>query len=150
MSPKKRRQLGPAWVFSTALLAAGLPGSAAYAATPITITAGKAVIAATVDDGPTVQDFVKSLPLTLRMTRWGEREYYGKLRQPLSAQGRQQKDFANGDLAYWVPGGSLAMFFDNRVNPDIANLIVFGRISSDLKVFDAHGESLKMRIELAR
>ena len=119
-------------------------------ATAITIKAGNAVIAATLDDSPTAQDFVKSLPLTISMKRWGDREYYGKLREPLSDQGRKQNGFANGDVAYWVPGGSFAIFFDDKVSPDISNLIVFGKISSDLKVFGTLGESLEMRIELAK
>lgn len=116
----------------------------------ITIKAGNAVIAATLDDSPTAQDFVKSLPLTISMKRWGDREYYGKVREPLSDRGRKQNGFANGDVAYWPRGGSFAIFFNNKVNPDISDLIVFGKISTDLKVFDAMDESLDMRIELAR
>lgn len=119
-------------------------------ATAITIKAGNAVIAATLDDSPTAQDFVKSLPLTISMKRWGDREYYGKVREPLSDRGRKQNGFANGDVAYWPRGGSFAIFFNNKVNPDISDLIVFGKISTDLKVFDAMDESLDMRIDLAR
>ena len=122
----------------------------ADAATAITIKAGNAAIAATLDDSPTAQDFVKSLPLTISMKRWGDREYYGKVREPLSDRGRKQNGFANGDVAYWPRGGSFAIFFNNKVNPDISDLIVFGKISTDLKVFDAMDESLDMRIDLAR
>lgn len=134
---------------SAALIVAGLSINGATAATPITIKAGNAAITATLDDSPTSRDFVKSLPLTISMKRWGEREYYGKLREPLSDQGRKQNGFANGDVAYWPRGGSFAIFFNNKVNPDISDLIVFGKISSDLKVFDAMDESLDMRIDLA-
>jgi hypothetical protein len=127
-----------------------LAGQLANAATAITIKAGNALITATLDDSPTSRDFVKSLPLTIGMKRWGEREYYGRLREPLSDQGRKQSGFANGDVAYWPHGGSFAIFFNNKVNPDISDLIVFGKISSDLKAFDAMDESLDMRIELAK
>ena len=122
----------------------------AVAATPIEIRAGNALISATLDDSPTSRDFVKSLPLTISMKRWGDREYYGKVREPLSDRGRKQNGFANGDVAYWPRGGSFAIFFNNKVNPVISDLIVFGKISTDLKVFDAMDESLEMRIELAR
>ena len=150
MKQKPFANLAPAALaFSASLLVAALSGNAVYAATPITIKAGNTLITATQDDSTTSRDFVKSLPLTIGMKRWGDREYYGKLREPLSDQGRKQSGFANGDVAYWVPGGSFAIFFDDKVNPDISNLIVFGKISSDLKVFDAMDESLDMRIDLA-
>ena len=151
MKQKPFANLAPAALaFSASLLVAALSGNAVYAATPVTIKAGNTLITATLDDSTTSRDFVKSLPLTISMKRWGDREYYGKLREPLSDQGRKQNGFANGDVAYWVPGGSFAIFFDDKVNPDISNLIVFGKISSDLKVFDTLGESLEMRIELAK
>ena len=151
MKQKPFANLAPAALaFSASLLVAALSGNAVYAATPVTIKAGNKLITATLDDSPTAKDLVKSLPLTISMKRWGDREYYGKLREPLSDQGRKQSGFENGDVAYWVPGGSFAIFFDDKVNPDISNLIVFGKISSDLKVFDTLGESLEMRIELAK
>ncbi|MBS1154743.1 MAG: hypothetical protein H6R07_667 [Proteobacteria bacterium] len=114
--------------------------------TPITIRAGKTVLNGTLNDSPTARDFLKSLPVTMKMTRWGEREYYGKVGKPLAA-GKSQNGFANGDIAYWVPGGSFAIFFDNRHNPDISDLIVIGKITSDLKAFDGMAESIDMQIE---
>jgi hypothetical protein len=136
----------------SALVCMVADGSAnnANAATPITITAGKTVITATLNDSPTAQDFIKSLPVVMKMTRWGEREYFGKVRERLSDKGRKQNSFENGDVAYWVPGGSFAIFFNNKVNPDISDLIVIGKISSDLKVFDAMDPSVEMRIGIAK
>ena len=135
---------------ASVLVAADLSSNVALAATPITMKAGDQVITAMLDDSPTAQDFIKSLPLTLSMKRWGNREYYGKVRQPLSAQGKRQSGFANGDVAYWVPGGSFAVFFNDKVNPDISDLIVFGKVTSDLRAFDALGESLEMRIDVVK
>ena len=146
--PLRRATLGIS--VASALLAAELSTNNALAATPITIKAGNAVITATLDDSPTAQDFVKSLPVTMGMKRWGDREYYGKVRERLSDQGRKQKGFANGDIAYWVPGGSFAIFFNDKVNPDISDLIVFGKIDSDLRIFDSMGESLDMQIDIAK
>lgn len=67
----------------------------ADAATAITIKAGNAAIAATLDDSPTAQDFVKSLPLTISMKRWGDREYYGKVRGPLSDRSTSSRTDTN-------------------------------------------------------
>lgn len=135
---------------ASVLITADLSLNDAFAATPITIKAGNTVITATLDDSQTAQDFVTSLPLTMSMKRWGDREYYGKVREPLSAQGKKQNGFANGDVAYWPRGESFAIFFNNKVNPDISDLIVFGKINSDLGVFDSMGESIEMRIDIAR
>jgi len=74
------------------------------------ITAGNTVITANLNDSATAQDFIKSLPVTMKMTRWGEREYYGKVRERLSDESRKQNGFDNGDVAYWAPGGSFAIF----------------------------------------
>ena len=114
----------------------------------IAMTTGTAVITADLHDNPTTRDFVASLPVTMSMTRWGEREYYGKVGKRLSDKGRQRNGFEDGDVAYYVPGGSFAVFFNNKVNPDIAHLIVMGKVTSDLSVFESLGESLTVRIEL--
>lgn len=116
----------------------------------IVMTTGTTIITAELYDNPTTRDFVDSLPVTMPMTRWGEREYYGKVGKRLSDNGRQQNGFADGDVAYYVPGGSFAVFFNSKVNPDISHLIVMGKITSDLSVFDSLDESVEMRIELTR
>lgn len=123
--------------------------SPAENATPITIRAGKTVLNGILNDSPTARDFLKSLPVTMKMTRWGEREYYGKVGKALAA-GKTQSGFANGDIAYWVPGGSFAIFFNNQHNPDISDLIVIGKITSDLKAFDGMAETIEMQIERAK
>lgn len=131
-------------------LSVGPMTASAVAATQITMTAGKTVIAAMLDDSATARDFIKSLPVTMKMTRWGNREYYGKVANRLSEDGQKRNRFENGDVAYWAPGGSFAVFFNDKANPEIDNLIVMGKITSDLKAFDALGESVDMRIEVAR
>ena len=119
--------------------------------TAITITAGKAVITAVLDDSKTSKDFIKMLPLTILMKRWGDREYYGKLPKALSEEGRQQDYFENGDVAYWPSGGSFALFFNDKVNPKMSSpLVIMGKITSDLGVFENMGEATEMRVELKK
>ncbi|WP_153111027.1 cyclophilin-like fold protein [Propionivibrio limicola] len=132
-----------------ALLAGPMTGSAA-AATQITMTVGNTVIAATLDDSATTRDFIKSLPVTMKMTRWGHREYYGKVANRLSEDAPKRNRFANGDVAYWAPGGSFAVFFNDTGNTSLSDLIVMGKVTSDLKAFDALDESVDMRIEVAK
>jgi hypothetical protein len=114
---------------------------------PITLTAAATTISATLNDTPTARDFLRSLPRTMAMTRWGEREYYGKVGTPLSVEAPQQTGFRNGDIAYWVPGGSFAVFFDDTRDTNISDLIVIGRVGSDLSAFNALGATVDMRIE---
>lgn len=122
----------------------------ANAATPITMTVGNTVITATLDDSATTRDFIKSLPVTMKMIRWGNREYYGKVAKRLSEDAQKRNRFANGDVAYWAPGGSFAVFFNDTGNTSISDLIVMGKVTSDLKAFDTLEESVDMRIEVAK
>ena len=115
---------------------------------PITLTVGETVITATLNNSKTSQDFIKTLPRTMNMSRWGDREYYGKVQNALSTEGNSQNGFANGDVAYWPPGGSFALFFD-KANPNTPSpLIIMGKITSDLKAFDQLGEAVEMKIKV--
>jgi hypothetical protein len=117
--------------------------------TPINITVGTTVITASLDNSKTSQDFVESLPLTLSMNRWGDREYYGK--KSLPSQGELQSTFENGDLAYWPSGGSVALFFDNSEDPTLSSpVIVIGKITSYLSVFDRLEDNVEMKFELTK
>lgn len=123
----------------------------ALAETTIRLTAGKTVIEATLNDSAASQDFIKSLPRTMNMTRWGNREYYGKVLHRLSVKGEKQNFFKSGDVAYWAPGGSFAIFFNDRnVDTSINDLLLMGKITSDLKAFDTLGESVDMHIEVLK
>lgn len=122
----------------------------AAAATQITMTTGNTVIAATLDDSATTRDFIKSLPVTMKMTRWGNREYYGKVANRLSDNAPKRNRFCNGDVAYWVPGGSFAVFFNDSGNTALSDLIVMGKVTANLKAFDTLGESVEWRIEVAK
>lgn len=128
--------------------------TAINAETPITMTvntpSGNAVITATLDaSNPTARDFIATLPRTMDMTRWDDREYYGKVGHPLADAGPQQSGYADGDVTYYVPGGSYAVFFAKGGRSPISNLVVMGKVTSDLKVFDTLGKTVKMHIQVA-
>lgn len=115
----------------------------------IRIAAGDAVITAELVDHASARDFLHRLPMTVRMTRSGEREYHGRPDMPIAVDGPKQTRFDNGDLGYWAPGGYLAIFLDNTVKPDIVDLIVLGKVTSDLTAIRRMGASVEMRIERA-
>lgn len=101
----------------------------------VRITAGSAIIHANVFDNATSRDFLARLPMTVVMTRNGEREYHGRPDIQISRDGPKQRRFENGDLGYWAPGGYLAIFLDNTIKPEINDLIVMGKVTSNLSHF---------------
>lgn len=115
----------------------------------ITLSAGAFVASAELDDHPTSRDFLKTLPLTLRMTRYDDREYYGVLGGPLAAGGPVQAGYTDGDLTFWTPGGSLAVFFAKGATETVGNLVVLGRITSNLEGFVRQAPSISLKITLA-
>lgn len=113
----------------------------------IRITAGGTVITAELVDNATSRDLLQRLPMTVTMTRAGEREYHGRPDAPISVDGPKQTSFENGDLGYWAPGGYLAIFLDKTVRPEIKDLIVMGKITSDLDDIRRLGPAVDMTIE---
>lgn len=67
---------------------------------------------ALLDNSETSQAFIERLPMTLSMSRYGDREYYAAIEE-LSENGEHIEDFENGDLTYYTTGRSLAIFFGN-------------------------------------
>ena len=65
---------------------------------------------ALLDNSETSQAFIERLPMTLSMSRYGDREYYAAIVE-LSENGEHIEDFENGDLTYYTTGRSLAIFF---------------------------------------
>lgn len=80
-------------------------------------------------------------------TRNGEREYHGRPDAPISVDGPRLTRFENGDLGYWAPGGHLTIFLDKTVKPEIKDLIVIGRVTSDLAAVRRLGQVAEMSFE---
>ena len=115
----------------------------------ITLEIGGQIITAELNDTPAAQEFARSLPITVSMTRMGEHEYYGALEAPLSEQGNTlQTGYTVGDLAFWTPGDLFAFYFDEPETPP-EGLMILGHITSDLAVFSDLGGRESVRISLA-
>lgn len=133
------------------------PAEAEFSSTPttdpvettnITMTTGGTVITATLDNSETTQEFLATLPRTLSMSRYADREYYARI-ENISENGEVIPDFSDGDVTLYTPGPSLAIFFANEDASSLSGLIRMGRITSDLADVYALGESVEMRIEIA-
>ena len=111
----------------------------------ITLAFGDAMIQAVLDDSETARAFLDLLPITLTMSRYDDREYYAPIGE-LPENGEAIDDFENGDVTYYTAGSSLAIFFGNAENSSQGDLIRMGRITSDLSLFDAIGDSVPVTI----
>lgn len=116
--------------------------------TQITLTAGERVITAELDNSETSREFLATLPRTMEMNRYDDREYYGRMEE-ISENGTAIESFENGDLTYYPAGPSLAVFFDKEDTSRQGGLIRMGKITSDLSAFETMGETEEVLIEIA-
>lgn len=116
--------------------------------TDIVLTVGDIQITATLTNSATTRDFLATLPRTLTLTRYGDREYYGRI-AALSEAGESIDTFSNGDVTYYPAGPSLAIFFAKDSESRQSGLIRMGRITSALSDFDYLGNQVEVRIEVA-
>ena len=114
--------------------------------TEITMTVGDTVITAELTDSETTRAFLETLPRTLTMNRYGDREYYGRMEE-ITENGEAISDFSNGDVTYYPAGPSFAVFFSGEEASNQGGLIRMGKITSDLSVFDTFDESIEVYIE---
>lgn len=115
--------------------------------TEITMIVGDTVITAALDNSETTQAFLATLPRTLTMSRYGNREYYGRIKS-ISENGETIADFENGDVTYYPAGPSFAVFFAGEDSSTQGGLIRMGKVTSDLSLFENLGETVEMRIEV--
>ena len=121
--------------------------------TPITITVGKLQLTGHLNDSPTASALAALLPLTVRMSRWGD-EYYGSLNDPLefgeSADARET--MALGELAYWPPGNAICIFFgptpaSTGSDPRAASPVnPVGMVGGDVTALSAMGATIEFSI----
>lgn len=117
----------------------------------ITLSVGNTMATAELNDSELARQFAALLPQIISMSRVREREYYGRIDDTLSYdEGNIQTTAEDGDLAYWFSGNSLAFFF-NTENDSAVNsgIVVFGKITSNLSVFNNMGSSEIITVTLA-
>ena len=117
------------------------------AVTTITMTAGDTVITAELSDSETTRAFLETLPRTLIMNRYGDREYYGRM-ESISDNGETVEDFENGDVTYYPAGPSFAIFFAGEEHSSQSGLIRMGKVTSDLSTLDVMGDTVEISVEI--
>ena len=115
--------------------------------TAIHITIGDTVLEGVLYDTALAQEIKEYFPLTISMSGFGGREYYGSvdfypLDENLVGGGNT---FDNGDITYCEAHHNMAVFYAQTDNPVLSvDVIPIGKVTSDLSVF----ENLDSREEL--
>jgi hypothetical protein len=100
-------------------------------------------------DNPAAEALLKGLPQTIRLSRWGDGEYYGGIPVKIPADGQKQVFFQRGELAFWPPGNALCIFFDrtpvssdDRPRMDSPGLPLGQIVKGDVNAFRAMSDSV--------
>lgn len=115
--------------------------------TAITITIDDTVLDGVIYDTALAQEIKEYFPLTISMSGFGGREYYGGVdfypaEENLVGGGNT---FDNGDITYCEAHHNMAVFYAQTDNPVLSvDVIPIGRVTSDLSVF----ENLESREEI--
>ena len=109
------------------------------AETDIQITIGDIVLDGVIYDTDLAQEIKEYFPLTLSMSGFGGREYYGNVDfypadENLVGGGNT---FDNGDITYCEAHHNMAIFYAQTDNPVLSvDVIPIGKVTSDLSVFE--------------
>lgn len=96
------------------------------------------------------QEIRDKLPLTISMSVYGGREYYGGVDfYPENLEGGQ-KNFENGDITYCEAHHNMAIFYAQADHQNLSvDVIPIGKVTSDLSVFDTLGNREEITFSLA-
>ena len=116
----------------------------------ITIRIGDALLDGVLYDTALAQEIRDKLPLTISMSGYGGREYYGGVDfYPENLEGGQ-KNFDNGDITYCEAHHNMSIFYAQTNNPNLSvDVIPIGKVTSDLSVFDTFGSREEITFSLA-
>lgn len=106
--------------------------------TPIKITIGDTVLDGVIYDTALAEEFKGHFPLTVSMSAYGGREYYGGLGFTPESSGTGQLNFENGDITYCRTNNTMAIFYAQTERPNLTMEVVpIGKVMSDLSVFES-------------
>ena len=120
-------------------------------ATSVIIEVEGTAFNAEINDSPGAQKFLDLLPLSLRLSRWGD-EYYGGCGAEVEEDSSAREFMEIGEIALWPPGNALCLFFgptpastDDR--PKAASPVVpIGRIIDNPKGLAGFGGSVQVTV----
>lgn len=108
---------------------------------------GKVTLHVTLNRSAAAGKIAEMLPLEGWMTRFDDREFYMPLPVTPDVQGEQTRSFCNGDVAYYPPYNTLAVFYARERESPCPGLIPIGRIAGDYSGLESLEERVFSRIE---
>lgn len=136
------------WLDSISALKAGTDNTSDE--TAIKIAIGENVLDGVLYDTALAREIKEQFPLTISMSGFGGREYYGGVDfYPENLEGGQ-KSFENGDITYCEAHHNMAIFYAQTDNPTLSvDVIPVGKVTSDLSVFDTLGSRETVTFSIA-
>ena len=119
--------------------------------TAIQITIGDITLDGVLYDTPLAEEIKAYFPLTISMSGYGGREYYGGVDfYPENLEGGQ-KNFENGDITYCEAHHNMAIFYAQTDHPNLSvDVVPIGRVTSDLAVFENFDSREEITFSLAQ
>lgn len=104
----------------------------------VKITVGDQELTATLENNATSRAFAEMLPLTLPMMDLYSREMCYRFDEELPTDTLRSDGYAVGDLAYWPPGHSFVILYEQ--NGEQFSRQHLGHIESGVEIFDGIGD----------
>lgn len=114
----------------------------------IRITAGDTVLYGVLYDNQTAQDFAGMLPLTVDL--WHPAPDFARafdLPEYIPEYETPGRTYELGTLAYWSPGPSVAVVYKDSREETVVPVIPFGKITSDVSIFEEYGDSITIEFD---
>lgn len=106
--------------------------------TAISIQIGDQELEGVLYDTALAQEIAAEFPLSVDMSGYGNREYYGSIDFTPSTEEDGQLSFENGDVTYCPENNTLAIFYSQSDQPDLTmEVIPIGRVNSNLDIFNS-------------
>lgn len=120
--------------------------------TAIKITIGDTVLDGVLYDTALAEEIKAYFPLTISMSGYGGREYYGSVDFYPADENLigGVNTFENGDITYCEAHHNMAIFYAQTDNPNLSvDVIPIGRVTSDLSLFNTLDNREKITFSLA-
>lgn len=115
----------------------------------LTIKTHKGALHATLDDSAASRDFIKMLPITLKLEDYNRTEKIASLPERLSTADSPEGFMPRkGDMAFYAPWGNLCIFYrDFRYSP---GLVLLGKIDGEAIAKLVEEDSPTVTIDIQR
>lgn len=125
-------------------------GAVQNTGTPIKITVGDVVLDGVLYDSPLAQEIQSYFPLTISMSDFGGREYYGGVDFYPENSEAGSRNFEDGDISYCEAHHNMGIFYAQSDNPTLSvEVTAIGKVTSDLSVFETFGSREEITFSLA-